>query len=191
MCWWLRVRCVFSAAAWAALVATGEAEYVARTKAIMQTKMAIETVIGSEIPGLHVIGKPSASVVAFTATKESNVNVFAVGEAMGKRGWNLNTLQNPPGLHICITFLHTKPGVLQRFKSNLTDAVEEVRANPNGFKHGIAAIYGMATAIPDKTMIAEFGKGFLDALYKAVKPTPPSTTSPTTVTPAIPPVASM
>lgn len=44
--------------------------------------------------GLKLLGLPAVSVVAF---QSENVNVYAIGDRMSKRGWHLNALQNPPG----------------------------------------------------------------------------------------------
>jgi hypothetical protein len=62
----------------------------------------IESAIRNEIPELYVLGNPPASVVAF-GSKVASVNVHEVGDAMSSRGWHLNALINPGGLHIACT----------------------------------------------------------------------------------------
>jgi sphinganine-1-phosphate aldolase len=37
-------------------------------------------------------------------------NIFGLSDGMKKLGWNLNLLQFPSALHICITLLHTQSG---------------------------------------------------------------------------------
>ena len=32
-----------------------------------------------------------------------NLNIYAVGDAMGKRGWHLNALSSPAALHMAFT----------------------------------------------------------------------------------------
>jgi hypothetical protein len=45
---------------------------------------------------LYVLGDPLVSVVAFGS---DTVNIYAVGDAMGKKGWHLNALADPAALH--------------------------------------------------------------------------------------------
>jgi len=62
----------------------------------------IANTIKSSIPELYIIGSPPASVVAF-GSRDSNVNVLEVGDAMGRRGWHLNGISGPPAVHIACT----------------------------------------------------------------------------------------
>ena len=39
------------------------------------------------------------------------------------------------------------------------------REHPNKFKDGQAAIYGMAESIPDRSLVDEVGRIFIDAMY--------------------------
>ncbi len=81
----------------------------------------------NKIEGLNVMGKPDACAVAFDSRE---FNIYRVSDAMGKRGWNLNALQFPFGIHICITYLHTHDGVAQRFIADLKEIVADIRKNP-------------------------------------------------------------
>jgi sphinganine-1-phosphate aldolase len=75
---------------------------LASCRSIVGAAKRIESAIHSEIPELYILGEPLASVVAFGSANDS-VNVHAVGDAMATRGWHLNALTNPPGLHIACT----------------------------------------------------------------------------------------
>jgi sphinganine-1-phosphate aldolase len=73
-------------------------------------------------------------------------------------------MQNPPCVHLCVTYANA--GSAQRFLDDLAAAVHEVvHAVPGQFKDGTGAIYGMAEAIPDKSLVGEIAYSFLDALY--------------------------
>ena len=76
--------------------------YLASCKEIMGAAKRIERAVRTEIPELYVLGTPPASVVAF-GSATTDVNIHAVGDAMSARGWHLNALVNPPGLHIAVT----------------------------------------------------------------------------------------
>ena len=83
--------------------------YLASCKAIVGAAQTIARAVTEEIPELYILGKPPASCVAF-ASKHPRVNVLAVGDRMSARGWHLNGLQKPAGLHIACTvssfFMH-------------------------------------------------------------------------------------
>jgi glutamate/tyrosine decarboxylase-like PLP-dependent enzyme len=53
----------------------------------------------TKIPALRLLGESSSSVVAWTTSK---FDIYKLGDAMGKRGWNLNMIQNPNGYLILI-----------------------------------------------------------------------------------------
>ncbi|KAG8859611.1 hypothetical protein FRB91_007497 [Serendipita sp. 411] len=95
------------AGTWAVMQYMGEDGYLASCKSIMGCAKRIMAAIRSEIPELYVLGNPPASVVAF-GSASPNVNVHAVGDAMSSRGWHLNALVNPPGLHIACTSAWSK-----------------------------------------------------------------------------------
>ncbi|KAK6039407.1 hypothetical protein COOONC_23088 [Cooperia oncophora] len=108
-------------------------------------------------------GSPDVSVVAF---KSSAFNIYAVSDRLNKRGWNLNTLQNPNAIHICLTYNHASQEVVDAFLKDLKEVVDEVsRSDDKGNKSSTAALYGMAAQIPDKSLVDEMTFEFLDACY--------------------------
>lgn len=149
------------ATCWVSLMYYGKKGYIEATKKVMETQRYIESEI-NKIEGLNVMGKPDACAVAFDSRE---FNIYRVSDAMGKRGWNLNALQFPFGIHICITYLHTHDGVAQRFIADLKEIVADIRKNPCDDAQGAAAIYGMSQSIPDRSMVGEIATLFLEALY--------------------------
>lgn len=67
--------------------------------------------------GIFIFGTPATSVIAIGS---EDFHIYRLSEALSKKGWNLNTLQFPSGIHICVTHVHTNPGVADQF-------VEDVR----------------------------------------------------------------
>jgi len=136
-------------------------------RSIMEAAKQIEKGV-NQIDGLKVLGKPDMSVISFAIDPNSKrakqLNIFKVGEAMSNRHWSLNTLQKPAAIHICCTYMHRDHW--QRFLTDLSASVEEVIANPGGFKNGSAAIYGMADALPDSAIISDLAKKFVDTLSR-------------------------
>ena len=61
---------------------------------------------------------------------------------MKQRGWNLNALQFPQSVHLCVTMLHTQPGIADKFVSDVREITAMILAEPEKHKGGSVAIYG-------------------------------------------------
>ncbi|XP_024119546.1 sphingosine-1-phosphate lyase 1 [Oryzias melastigma] len=154
------------AACWATMMHMGENGYVDATKKIISTARKIKTGI-RKIKGVFVFGDPEVSVVAIGSDQ---FDIFRLSNALTSKGWNLNTLQFPSSIHICCTVLHTQPGVAERFVQDVRDQVAVIMKNPKEKTTGMGAIYGMAQSIPDRSMVTEISRGFLDCLYSTEVP---------------------
>lgn len=77
--------------------------YIASCREIVGTAKAIAHILRTDFADLSVMGSPPGPVVAFRAVDPAALNILEVGDRMAKRGWHLNALQNPPGLHIAVT----------------------------------------------------------------------------------------
>uniref|UniRef100_A0A3P8YY54 sphinganine-1-phosphate aldolase n=1 Tax=Esox lucius TaxID=8010 RepID=A0A3P8YY54_ESOLU len=158
------------AACWATMMYMGEDNYVKTTRKIIDTARTIKTEYVTQIRkinGVFVFGDPEVSVVAIG----SNVfDIFRLSNALTSKGWNLNTLQFPSSIHICCTVLHTQAGVAKMFIKDVNEAVALIMKNPNERTTGKGAIYGMAQSIPDRSMVTEISRGFLDCLYSTEVP---------------------
>jgi glutamate/tyrosine decarboxylase-like PLP-dependent enzyme len=132
------------AAAWAALQHFGVDGYrdlAARTsEAFARMRTGIEA-----MPELKVLGEPHGPLLAYgSATPQ--VNIFAVGDQLDARGWLVNRLQFPDGLHAMITAQHLP--VVDEYLFDLRQAVAAVRADPSLAGKGRAATYGMLAHLP-------------------------------------------
>ncbi|XP_062319948.1 sphingosine-1-phosphate lyase 1 isoform X1 [Osmerus eperlanus] len=149
------------AACWATMMHIGESGYVETTRKIIETTRTIKMGV-SKIEGLFVFGDPEVSVVALGSDV---FDIFRLSNALTSKGWNLNTLQFPSSIHICVTVLHTQLGVADQFINDVDELVDIIMKNPNEKTTGMGAIYGMAQSIPDRSMVTEISRGFLDCLY--------------------------
>lgn len=154
------------AACWATMMHMGESGYIEATKKIITTAYKIKDEV-RKIKGVFVFGDPEVSVVAIGSDV---FDIFRLSNALTSKGWNLNTLQYPSSIHICCTVLHTQPGVADLFIQDVKDAVAVIMKNPNEKTTGMGAIYGMAQSIPDRSMVTEISRGFLDCLYSTELP---------------------
>lgn len=149
-----------SSACWAAMVSIGEKGYLDATKRIMETAAEVKKGI-EEIKELKLMGDP-LWVIAFAS---DSLNIYKILDYMSKKNWNLNGLQNPACIHLCVTLRHTQPGVAKRFIDDLKAAVKYVNKHPE-FKGSMAPIYGMVASLPVKDLAEDFFDSYLDMLYK-------------------------
>ncbi|XP_023281589.1 sphingosine-1-phosphate lyase 1 isoform X2 [Seriola lalandi dorsalis] len=154
------------AACWATMMHMGENGYIDATRKIISTALRIKTEI-QKMKGVFVFGDPEVSVVAIGSDV---FDIFRLSNALTTKGWNLNTLQYPSSIHICCTVLHTQPGVADQFIRDVREQVAVILKNPKEKTTGMGAIYGMAQSIPDRSMVTEISRGFLDCLYSTEVP---------------------
>lgn len=164
------------AACWASLMAEGESGYIAACHSIVGAAKKFEAAI-RETPELSsdlaVIGNPLVSVVAVTSRA---LDIYDLADAMSRKGWCLNALQNPPGLHVAFTvpmvaaldrLLADLTAVVQEEKEKERMRVAEGKAAKGGAKGDTAPLYGVAGSLPNKSVVVQVASEFLDMLYKA------------------------
>lgn len=166
------------AGAWASMMFVGEKGYIEATHKIVSTRITIQNAI-KEHPilkeSLTVMGNPPVSVIAFESV-DKLIDIYDVADGMSARGWHLNSVQDPPGLHVAVTLPMTKDGAVD---SLIEDLVAVVR----GEKERIAALassggslemkkkgrqaqlYGVAGSLPDKSIVEKMVVAYLDTLY--------------------------
>ena len=110
------------AAAWAVMRYLGEEGYKRIATTVMGTRdRFIEGI--SAIKGLHVLGEPELSVVAYTA---DDIDIHAVADRMAERGWFVGRGVQPPCIHLgMITFAHAP--IVDEYLRDLAEAVDLVR----------------------------------------------------------------
>jgi glutamate/tyrosine decarboxylase-like PLP-dependent enzyme len=151
-----------SAACWASLVTTGEDGYLRAVERICSTARAIKKGVRA-IPELRVVGDPLFLVGLQSAVPD--VDIYRVLDRMTDRGWSLNGLHKPPGIHLCVTLRQTQPGVAERFLADLAASVGEVLRDPSP-EGGMAPLYGMANALPDRSLVAGALEDHMNGWYR-------------------------
>jgi glutamate/tyrosine decarboxylase-like PLP-dependent enzyme len=119
------------AAAWAVMTYLGEAGYIELMGELMATTRTLRAGIEA-LDGLEVLGSPPGPLLSFTSTTD---DVFAIGDVMDQRGWHLNRVDRPPGLHMMISPLHGAH--VAAFLDDLAGAVEA-----HGTSSGAGVTYG-------------------------------------------------
>lgn len=118
------------AAAWAAMHYLGEEGYLELMSSLLATTEKIRSGIAA-IDGLHVLGDPIGPLLTFTSVDD---DIFAIGDVMDDRHWNLNRTARPHGLHMMISPLHAH--FADEFLNDLSDAVRH-----HGPSRGVGAGY--------------------------------------------------
>jgi glutamate/tyrosine decarboxylase-like PLP-dependent enzyme len=116
------------AAAWATLHALGESGYAQIARATMaSTTTLIEGV--NAIDGLRVLGKPDMCMFALAG---EGLNVFALDDAMARRGWALQPQFSagggPANLHLSVN--RNNVGHEEELLAALHESVAELRVGP-------------------------------------------------------------
>jgi len=154
----------------------GESGYITACRSIITAAKRLESCIRHDPElraDLSIIGEPQVTVVAFTS---KTLNIYDVADAMSKRGWHLNSLQNPPGMHVAVTLPIVKAvdELVADLKIVVAEEKEKQRARVasglgrKGMAEGTnSALYGVAGSFPDKRIVRDLAGAFLDTLYKA------------------------
>jgi sphinganine-1-phosphate aldolase len=151
------------AAAWAAMQHFGQAGYRDLAARTMQAFDAMRDGIAA-MPELYVMGQPSGPLLAY-GSRDPGVNIFAVGDQLDAKGWTVNRLQKPDGLHAMITAGHLR--VVDEYLRDLREAVAVVKANPSLAQQGSAATYGMMSHVPLRGMVKEKVLDLFVQMYRA------------------------
>ncbi|RMJ25635.1 Sphingosine-1-phosphate lyase [Aspergillus sp. HF37] len=165
------------AGCWASLMSVGESGYINSCSEIVSAANKLEASI-REHPvlsqNLEVVGKPMVSVVAFYS-KNAGIDTYDIADNLSSKGWHLNSLQSPAAIHVAFTV--PTATALDRLTSDIIQAVEDQLEKAEERKRqgksyvvkrgDTAALYGVAGAMPDKSIVSRLAEGFLDTLYKA------------------------
>ena len=145
------------ATTWATLLYHGKESYKIYSKKIIDKTIYLKNEI-KKINSFHVIGNPNINVIAFYSDKYS---LGQLSEHLKSFLWNINILQNPLCLHICIT-----PKNIDSCDELLSSLRILLHCKVEKDKKDITAIYGMAAKIPDKSIINEIVEYYLDFTTK-------------------------
>ncbi|TYJ51647.1 hypothetical protein B9479_007767 [Cryptococcus floricola] len=149
------------AGAWAVLNYVGSDGYTQSCHQIItaarQFKTAIQTTLGDD---LYVLGDPLGSVVAFNSKE---LNIYAIGDAMSKKGWHLSALGGEGGLHMAFTRLTAKS--VDTLIKQLQETIEQVKTAPKGKDGDMVALYGLGQTSAGPHVVGKLAESFLDTLY--------------------------
>lgn len=147
------------AAAWAALHALGEEGYCALAATAAAAADRLRAGIAA-IPGLSVLGRADAPIVAYAARAAS---IYAIADRLEVRGWTVDRQHRPASIHLTVTANHAP--IVDEYLADLAAAVAEVARAPELAKAGTAPMYGMAAAMPLRSLVASRVRKVFADLY--------------------------
>ncbi len=127
------------AATWAAMVSFGREGYLDHARGIFETSFALQDVVRGHT-SLRIIGDPS---FCFSFTSDE-FDIYHVNDFMRTRDWRFNGQQYPDAIHMAVTRPQVQPGLIEKFASDLSDAVAYAVAGPES-PPASGAIYGGVT----------------------------------------------
>jgi len=113
------------AAAWAVMRYLGDDGYLRVTAAARRATEQLADAIRST-PELALRAEPDTMLVAFGAPDGSALDVFAVADALWRRGWYVDRQGPPPSLHCTVNAVHD--GRIDEFVADLQESIAEVTA---------------------------------------------------------------
>ena len=141
------------ATTWASILYFGYESYKRYSSIIIEKTNYLKNNINS-LDTFKVIGNPSINVVAFYSKKYKTGQIL---DFLSKEGWNLNILQNPICLHLCIT-----PKNINNIDNFILSLKKILNENVNNNFDNIVSIYGLSANIPDKSIIKNIINEYLD-----------------------------
>ncbi|CEP63759.1 sphinganine-1-phosphate aldolase DPL1 LALA0_S09e01860g [Lachancea lanzarotensis] len=148
---------------WATMIHMGQQGYIDSCKEIIGTTRKLKKYVQDQIPQLQIVGDPVCSVIA---VKSSEINIYDLADKLTSKGWHLSTLQDPPALHLAVTWLTRS--AIDDLTRILHGCVNELSATTKQgpASDGTSALYGVAGSIQTRGIVDRLLVGFLDTLYK-------------------------
>jgi glutamate/tyrosine decarboxylase-like PLP-dependent enzyme len=111
------------AAAWAVMHMLGDDGYLRLTRDAKETCDRLAAILDS-IPELTLRAQPEVTLIAFGATDPDAFNVFALADALWRKGWYVDRQSPPDSLHCMVNAVHASH--LDEFEIDLRASVTEV-----------------------------------------------------------------
>ena len=111
------------AAAWAVMRYLGNDGYMRVTAAARKACLELAAAVG-DIPELALRAEPDVTLLAIGAADDKQLDVFAVADALWRRGWYVDRQGPPPSLHCTVSLVHD--GKIESFVSDLRSSLDEV-----------------------------------------------------------------
>ena len=112
-------------AAWAVMHHLGDEGYLRLTADARRATEAIVAAVRS-MPELVLRAEPDAMLLSFGAADPAALDVYAVADALWRRGWYVDRQGPPPSLHLTVNAVHADK--VESFLADLRASIDEVTA---------------------------------------------------------------
>jgi sphinganine-1-phosphate aldolase len=146
---------------WATLQFVGLNGYTKYANDIISTKNYILKEL-IKIPEIYIFGNPKVCVIGIGSRK---FDICLLNDEMKIKGWNLNVMQYPVSIHLCITHYHTKDAIKTEFICDIKDSINKI-INSEVINSESSSIYGTSQKISDRSIVYQVSEKYLDALYE-------------------------
>lgn len=143
------------ALSWATLLFHGLKRYRENYQEIVSNMEYCKQKI-KEIEDLYIFGEPKLNIIAMGSNTK---NMYILGEALKKKKWDINMIQNPDGFHFCVTKYHHQE-IIDEFISDLKTLLPETSSKIEKSK----CIYGTMKTIQDTDIISNVITEYLHVL---------------------------
>ena len=149
---------------WATLMSNGINYYRDASLKIREATRKIARKI-RDIEYLDVIGVPE-ELVNIVAIRSDYVDIYKINDFLKKNGWNLNALQFPSSIHLCVTLNHVSDDKIDELIAFLKiGAMDYDNILKKGDTSG-GSIYGTSQKISNRSFVKTLACEYLDILYK-------------------------
>eukprot|EP01104_Vermistella_antarctica_P020389 TRINITY_DN8701_c0_g1_i1.p1 TRINITY_DN8701_c0_g1~~TRINITY_DN8701_c0_g1_i1.p1 ORF type:complete len:531 (-),score=181.18 TRINITY_DN8701_c0_g1_i1:158-1750(-) len=148
------------AGAWASLLSRGKNGFIETSKIIHNNFLIMRDGV-NKIKGLRVAGNPDSACVAILSDE---IDVYKISDALAKKGWSTHRIQKPIAIMMQVGLRDNMN--VNTYLEDLAECTDHVRNHPEDYNDGLAPVYGMAAEMPDRSLIGEMMKGYMDVLYK-------------------------
>ena len=111
------------AAAWAVMNHLGDDGYMRLTVAAKKAADALVAGVKGR-PSLQLRAEPDTTLVTFGAADPDGLDIYAVADALWRRGWYVDKQGPPPSLHLTVNAIHD--GKIDLFLADLDASLAEV-----------------------------------------------------------------
>jgi glutamate/tyrosine decarboxylase-like PLP-dependent enzyme len=112
-------------AAWAVMHHLGDEGYLRLTAAARTACEQLAAAVEAT-PELQLLAQPEATLLSFGAAEGSGLDVFAVADALWRRGWYVDRQGPPPSIHCTVNAIHEH--LIAEFVADLRACIAEVLA---------------------------------------------------------------
>ncbi|MEY4231580.1 MAG: hypothetical protein RLZZ362_2429, partial [Actinomycetota bacterium] len=112
-------------AAWAVMHHLGDEGYLRLTSAARTACEQLAAAVEAT-PELQLWAQPEATLLSFGAAEGSGLDVFAVADALWRRGWYVDRQGPPPSLHCTVNAIHEH--LIDEFVADLRACIAEALA---------------------------------------------------------------